>query len=48
MKATKVYFRCSDCGERTKYGMELDNGKIICPGCDTKRLINSKPKSLKR
>ena len=37
MSEVKVYFRCSDCGERTQYPMELD----------TKRLINNKPKSLK-
>jgi len=47
MSEVKVYFRCSDCGERTQYPMELDNGKVICPSCDTKRLINNKPKSLK-
>ena len=39
----KVYFICSDCGERTKDAMELDNGKIICLSCDVKRLINIKP-----
>ncbi len=42
MKKIKVTWVCNDCGERTINPMELDDGKVICPSCDVKRLINNK------